>query len=520
MTRNPGNETGATPHRGDRWGWCLLILLPFMGSALVLLMGRHGIAMDDDTGAYFRAARDLSITALPYHYPPLYPVFLRLAAWPFGDLRHAALAVNVLSMFVSVTLLLVALRRYTRLNLPSLTLVAATVMLSYPMLYNHAFAMSEALFFTFVYGSLLALTWYASSGRGLVPLVTAAVVAGLSFYVRYAGLSLIAGGGFLVVWVNRRVPRLLWRDAAVYAMVSGGLMGLLLLFNVLRGGAPTDYRLHVHAAPAFKSRELWTTLTEYFMPYSLSVRLGDAATAVALGVFGAVMLVMVVRCGPVLFCGIYGGYACFYAAFVVLSLLLSSRMIVLNHRMMAPAAIALLPAVTAGAVQSLSVRCPRGARVIATLILVWLSSLTLVRGVRFIRRVSAGGIDYGSEPWRRSALLDFVTRDRGKTKFYSNAPAAPFLMRDARELTWLPYKRSPHTGEPNPAFERQMNAMRDEVLRGEALVVLFRIKHPTDADYPEYLPNSNEIITGLGLCVLRDTWDGLIIGPCTVGETL
>ncbi len=116
------------------------------------------------------------------------------------------------------------------------------------------------------------------------------------------------------------------------------------------------------------------------------------------------------------------------------------------------------------------------------------------------------GIGYTSREWTGSATIAYFRDQSDGRIIYSNGiDAIHFLTR--REALRIPAKVDPLTGKVNPAFERDMSALRNDVLQNRSLVI-----HFDKVTWRWYLPSKDELENVYKLPVMMRLGDGVVYG--------
>jgi len=108
--------------------------------------------------------------------------------------------------------------------------------------------------------------------------------------------------------------------------------------------------------------------------------------------------------------------------------------------------------------------------------------------------------------------VTLIKNDDTGVPIYSNArDALVFLTR--KEVRKIPREADPILGKPNPSYRAELEAMRDDLVLHDGLVVYF-----DTVDWRWYLPSASDLQKELGLQVKASAADGVIYQPKRVGE--
>lgn len=208
---------------------CLAIMAA-AGMVMVLLATRWGAALSDDSYYYVKPARDIlagQIPAFSAHYPPLLPLLLTVIGLTGIDPLVGIRLLNAACLGLNIFLAGVLVYRMTGMR--AVGLAGAFVFLtSQVMLEIHSWAMSEALFISLCFGTLLAFLIYHHK-RQMRWLVVTALLAGCAALSRYAGVSLIAAVGLGLLLLPQSPWKKTIRAALIFGAIAGGLFAVYLL---------------------------------------------------------------------------------------------------------------------------------------------------------------------------------------------------------------------------------------------------------------------------------------------------
>ncbi len=224
----------------------LLTALAAGGAALVLARELNfGVALHNDSVIYISVARSLlagegfmQITWGPMaHWPPLYPLLLAAASLFVFDPHEVAGLVNA-TIF---GLIVFFVGRWLRQRLQSRFLVlwaGLATMLSFPLVWEASWAMTEPLFILMATLSLTHLDKFLRGGQGAA-LLWASVFAALTCLTRYMGVALVAASALLLLSQPGVAPLQKARRIASHALISLSPVCLWMMRNYLIWGHVT-----------------------------------------------------------------------------------------------------------------------------------------------------------------------------------------------------------------------------------------------------------------------------------------
>jgi hypothetical protein len=202
----------------------LLLVLALAGVMIILVATPWGAALSDDSFFYIKPARDLLAgrqIVLSAHHAPGLP-FVLAAIGIFGvDPQNAIRFLNAFCFGLNIFLSGWMVSKITRMQGFGLA-AALLVLLAQPLIEVHAWAMSEALFLSFILAAITTLARYLEKQQRIW-LVVSGLLAGFSGLTRFAGAGMIlAGTAVLLLAPGRRFTRRLL-DAVIFGAL-GGLM--------------------------------------------------------------------------------------------------------------------------------------------------------------------------------------------------------------------------------------------------------------------------------------------------------
>lgn len=259
--------------------FAITITLSLIAVALVLVFTRFGPGASGDSVYYVMGAENIA-RGMGFSrisgggeirpiagFPPLFPIVLSLFYSPGSDLFASARYLNAALLGLNVILATWLIYRY------SASIVAASIggfvlITTDTMVELHGWVMSEPLFISLTLAALLAFSIYIQRGNKLL-FVLAALLAGLSIMVRYAGIAilpvmLIA----LLVFRPGRLKMKLFLSFGLTLIVIGPLL-FSLLRNFSEAGAGVGREIVFHMMRPELAWLYLTELSSWFAPNHL-----------------------------------------------------------------------------------------------------------------------------------------------------------------------------------------------------------------------------------------------------------
>jgi len=474
----------------------LAILLALLAGWAVLALQTQGVGLESDSISYFAFAETGDWGDLPVHHGILYALMLRWAA-VWVDVRSAALAINVLLSFLTIFTMAccsgLLLERSGRAALFS----GVLLMLSYSFLSVHAAAMSEPLFMFISISALFLLAGRDSRASAM----SAAVLCGLAGLTRYVGVVLGAVG---VLWMLHREGRRWWR-ACILAAISWGPLAMVLLWNRMRSGTTFNRDPAVHLPTWETVQEGMLTLLSCILPYRVCLVLSPwlQALGAAAVMAGPLLLIRRSEAGSS-WVRVTALFVALYLAFVFIAMTFVEGGPLLNHRYLSPVVAVLVPSWCLAGI-ALHDRSRRKVIRIGLLAgLVYLAGFSGYRAVAYVAATAREGTGYASVAWRNSPTLKAVVELAGRSRIYSNAPDAIYLVAGLRTSV-LPQRMSQASHRPNPHLAAELRSLRDEVVSGGAVIVEFDARF-----WPPYLVQKDELLSSIGPVACTEYDDGRI----------
>lgn len=500
MTATDNNARKYSP-----WQWLGGGLILILMVSMIVVSTRQGIGLHSDTVAYFQFARTGHLSDLPTYHAPLLALLVYGGVQAGLSANHAAIVVNALSALVSLVLIWFGYRRHGGATALIMMLLLA---LSHPFLTNHAWAMSEPLFFAFLIALSLVLLRYCRSPT-TVGAAEAGALAALAVLTRYAGLAFFGGGLALLLIRRPLFDRRKIREVTAYAATFALLFAPYYFWNVQRSGSGLHRYFGLNPVTEHIYGAGLVTVCEWFLPYRVFAPFGARPAlllviGLALGVISATLYALR-RQEPMIL--VPGLLALCYAGMVNVSILFSDMQTPLDHRILAPLYVLLL--LLGGGLVATSSR-PWGRR-IWLFAACYLLLLNAWRSEAFLRQTWREGLGYSASRWQHNELLQLVEQQARRRVFYSNAPDAVQLLTSAETVRWIPFAKNMYNRQPNEHFSEEIAALAREMRQHNAAIVIFRAKHLSDEETPDYLPTAAQLQALTGAAITRENADGVLL---------
>lgn len=507
----------------------LLAIIALAGLALVAFSTPKGLGLVNDSVAYINGARGLvegsgygrlagDGTIKPItHFPPGFSVVLALFGLVGMDAIPAARIVNLGLFALNIVLVGLLAQRAARSQWAGV-LAAALFAFSESLLSVHAYALSEPLFLTFTMGSMLALLRAielfppkAYNAGWVMALVVSGDLAGLAYLTRYVGLALLPVGVVVLLLTTGGWKQRLQR-AAIF--LGGALLWIIVwtVRNAALVGSATNRTFAYHAISQENLldgvRNLWAFVLPRRIPLFdlLPGEVWVGLTGLALALLAAGLIWGLLRAlrgeRESLAAWMVGLHFAAYLGMIVLSMTFVDASTTFEERILAPMfadAIILLAWGFIRAMRSAAVSYRPALVLLAVLVV--LSFADDARKTALELRVDGQG--FASSYWTNSMVLDDVRQLPRQVTIYSNRISALTLLADRQAIALLS-PIDPVTREPRPNFERTQAIIRESVLKGQAVLVVFAAEELDGIDWFEALVD--------GIPVITDAPEGRIYG--------
>ncbi len=456
-------------------------VLGVSGDSTQYLSAAGNLAAGNGLKALWWSGRSETLT----HFPPLYPVFLaQLMRWS-GEVPEAAYLLNVLLAPLNVLLLAMLAARTTRGLGSDFSLLAAAVAavsgsVANHLLLVHAMVWSEPLYICLSLLSLIALLHILEHPRALGWYAVLVSMAATALLTRFAGIALIGAIGLAIVLLQRTSLRQRLGIATIVVVTSILPMMLLLTSGAAEGGATANREIVVHliqrrdiayglttilswAAPSIPYPKVYALLVGlYVVAFTLLLVARRArpglplATATDISVSGA----------PLRLTSALAIVVVTYLAFLVVSISVADRSTMLDKRILAPAMVVTLVCAVSLGIRQFAVAgtLPATHRIFTRSALSMLLMVYLVAQsfglAGWFTGVRTKGIGFAQIERYAPALVERIRRLPPSAVLYSNSPYVVHYL-TGREVTGLPFRRSPTSLQTNVALPDDLSAMRE-----------------------------------------------------------
>lgn len=477
-----------------------LLLISVIGFVLVLQATPEGAGLSDDSIAYVAGARSI-VAGQGYreawlasnqpvtHFPPAFPAALAVFGFLGIDPLHAARYVNAFLFFLSAGLLGILTWRMT----PSLTaglVLAGLFVLCADLLQVHAVAMSEPLFIFLSLLSIWMFDLYFERDHHWLWLIACATFVGIAYLTRYSGLALIATFIVALFFLHRTWKQ---RFTSILIFIAATLPWILgwTLRNKLVAGNATNRAFVWHPLTAENLNIGLRTVADAFIPVAAwrnAILKQPIIVETMIVLILGVVLVWLLNRAWQYFSGrqpttlfpstlakgsrevislTTGLYLFAYLASIVASMMMFDAATKFRLRILAPTFVSLLILLIYFGVWLRN----RNRPLVVVLTFVFLA-FSAYKQVNTIGDLSKGGMGYASFKWYDSQAIAYLRELPPNIHIYTDEPAAVYLY-TGRGNYVLPDRYDSATALPREGFDNSLSYMKQEILDGKAVLVLF-----------------------------------------------
>jgi len=507
-----------------------LLLIAVIGVLVVLQATPEGAELSDDSIAYIAGARSIvagngyreawlaSNGPVP-HFPPAFPAVLAFFGYFGIDPLHSVCWVNALLFGASAFVLGILAWRMT----PSLTaglVLAGLFVLSGDLLQVYTAAMSEPLFIFLSLLSIWTFDLYFERNQHWW-LGACTILAGIAYLTRYSGLALIATFVVALLILPGR-----WKQKLLHsALFIVGTLPWILAWTIRNQRVAENATNRILAWHLITQENInigLRTVSDMLIPVEAWRRMiykhPYLIDGMILLILGAVLVWLAIRTWNYLTkpltpnpsphgTGNKGTgevisfttalYLFGYLASIIASMLIFDAATKFKLRILAPAFVCLLILLVYFGVWLRSKNRP----LVIGLTFVILALFTY-KQVNTIDFLSKGGLGYASFQWYDSKAMAYLRDLPPNIHIYTDQPGAVYLY-TGRGNYVLPYRVDSATDLPQAGFDQGVKSMKDEILAGKAVLVLFKggEVNPQDAAlfsdglYLAYKSSGDEIYT-------------------------
>jgi 4-amino-4-deoxy-L-arabinose transferase-like glycosyltransferase len=483
----------------------LLTILALLGMAALWRSTPYGLGLVNDSAYYIEGADNL-LAGKGYvrtsgggevkpitHFPPFFS--LLLAAFSLSGLALLPAARLLITLLFGLTIYLTGLSAQRISGSTVFGLLGALLLASSDVFLGvYSMALSEPLFLALMLAAFLALAgglerqewgWLACAG----------VLLSLATLTRYAGASLYLVAILTVLLYQRAQAARPWK--ALGALLTGGLPLPLIWMLVSRlagGSEAAGNRLVTWHPPglnmlfeAAKNLLTWLAPDDLLAAAPIFGRLLSLASLLLLPGLLAwlVWRAWPRRTSPPATPALAWSLALqvpVYLGFLVVSLTLFDASTPLNERILSPAYLALLALFAGGlgwAWRWLVERKRRLRWVVVGMALLAVA-FSLVDGISAVRQLGSEGQGFAHSGWQESPAIQAV-RQLPPVTIYCNKATAIYLL-TGRSAYVIPTPTDPVTGLERLEFAGDLAEMQQQVLAGEAVMVLFGLRGSADPE--------------------------------------
>jgi hypothetical protein len=478
---------------GSAWFWAALVLIAAGGIALLAYITPFGLGLNNDSVGYIGGARNIlagygysrlggNYKPIPVtNFPPMYSVVLA-AIGLFGiDPLASSRYLNLVLFGVNIFLCGVVIYRITRSQGFSLA-GAALFAISTHVFMAHTWAMSDPIYFMLVFLAFLVFVKYVEDQKW-PHLLLLGLLAGMAFVTRYVGVALLATVVFCFLLI---LPG--WRKklaaSAVFLVTALVFPGAWMVRNTLVTSNPVNRQMMYHPIEFEKIKEGLVNFWSWIFPQGFILM----RRPTLLGLPAFILLLACMAAAWVYLLALYrrdshkdirsrlllAWLACSHALIYLASFLFTLTFVdgspIFETRIMLPFTIPVLILT----MSLLAWLWTKAGLVVRSGVIAFYLGFTLLLGANarpLLKDLHVAGQGFASEEWSGREVFDAV-RQLPKITLYSNKITA-LVFFTGHPAYIIPSPVNAATDLPNPDYAKNSETIRQSVLDGKAMVVIF-----------------------------------------------
>ncbi len=503
----------------------LLVLMCAAAAGLYLYSTPYGVGLTNDSSAYIGGARSLLAgkgyvriggDGLPRaitHFPPFYSIVLAgvskiIGKDPLDTAETVNLCCSVLNQMLFMTALLVLTGSRMGAVLGGITFLCAG-----PVLQAHVYGLSEALYLT-LFLSAFILSVKAAREKRIGLWLIIGLLSGLLALTRYAGLAVV---GAMAVYILCVLPSVKERIQGIMLYLAGFAVpeAVWLIMENRDGGSAVNRAISLHLPSWDKVEEGIRNFAGFFLPEFSGIvdgfiRPWGVVTVILLTGLLAAVVFFGLRSffrpsEKAAFSSLFAPalHAETYIVMVILTVCFIDGSTLFDNRILLPFYVCAMLLIDAFLIRFLN--RPR-LGLCAVLGMLVFAALLFEDELDLIREFHRNGQGFAGEEWRESETRLAALGIPADKHLFCNRQTALYLLNDQSAYILPPMFDSASYSE-RETFEQDRQWMMDEVLNGEACVVVF--------NYQEMMENEGDrewLETVLeGLPEPKEYRDGVII---------
>jgi hypothetical protein len=430
------------------------MLASVAGCLFLYYFTRHsGIGVSPDSVNYLSAANNIrdhfsftDFNGMPLvDFPLGYPVFLAMASFAFK--QPAIQIVPLLNCFLfSAVILLssVIINGYQKTSPLYKTLFLAIVACSPCLLEVYSMVWSETLFLFLILLFMVAMRNYFKT-HSILSLVWVSFVVAMAVVTRYAGISLLVTGGFLILFDAELGRAKKIKHILLFGILGSSLVAINLVRNKYAAGHITGVREKALRSLIDNFHQIGATIADW-LPFVRGHEQPATLAFMVVLLFGIILLINRTIQQP-FFQSYETIVTCFFVlyAFFILGIATISRFENLSGRLLSPMYIPLLLVGSSWVISYLqnSIRLKRSMLLILVLILYagfqynhYQLNADAWEGIK-----DAGIPGYTEDSWTQSPAVAFIKKNKNKYRapVFANANDAVYFLTGIHAMP-LPHK--------------------------------------------------------------------------------
>ncbi|MHC1772753.1 MAG: glycosyltransferase family 39 protein [Flexilinea sp.] len=508
------------------------ILLCFIAAFLYFYATPYGVGLTNDSAAYLGGARSISdglgyarisgdkLPRLITHFPPMYSLVISgVSLIGKIDVFRSAWVINFICYILNLILFALLLRIITRQNIAAV-FAGICYLCCGPVLQTHIYGLSEAIFLTFFLLSLIIIYENVRDEKSIGYWILLGLIISILTLIRYIGVAAFLAAILFSVFT---LPSARRRIEAVTGTILGTILpvSIWMVRNYQAGENAVNRVLAWHWPAPDKIHEGLVNISGFFLP-----EFGGFVEKF-LNFWGILLLLVFSGLLVWIFITFYHNFrnksnnvsgsiliaiqAVTYFVSVIFVVICIDGSTLFDNRIFMPLYVCLTALILYAAISFFKGK--NLSAISGILIIFAFSALLFEDESDLIKTYHQDGQGFASQDWLESEIRSASSLLPEGAEFFSNRQTFLWLMNNQPSYILPPMFNAANQEERN-SFESEKEWMQEEVLKGNAYVIIF--------NYQEMMDNREDSEwLGLlldGLPVYKKFTDGAIFGIPPVGN--
>jgi hypothetical protein len=485
-----------------------IVLFSFLSAYLLYQTTTWGAGLSPDSIIYLNGGRSIlengSLEGLGAHYPPLFYMLVALSRVIWGEGLGSLRWLQISTFILNAGLIYYVLYRCSGRSL-LVPFIGSLLFISSPtVVLTHSVLWSEASFTLFAVAGLYCLAVYLSAGETRNYLYASAILIGLAFLTRYAGVALVMAGAVSILLLSASGLKKRFADSFIFTGISCILMLAWFARNLAGGEGAANREFIFHPVTAEKIRTGIGVFRKWFFvldgsPFWLGVILSGILLLYVASFIGSKSEARKFRLVEVSFI-----FILIYIPFLLFSISFFDFHTPLSERILYP----VYPFIIIGIVLLVQRIATRKNREILSKVLYMMFIAAIifqfkVQG-RMERKIQEDGLGFAGKEWVESDVLQWMESVNKEKNIYTNGPEVINIYLN-RSCQMVPRHTDPISGRFNEEIVDQIDVMVERLTDDRGLLIYFNNIRRW------YLPSVEQIAKVIPLEAVYEGKDGVVL---------